>query len=142
MAYGQPASDPDPTTAQGVIAGFAEGIALAFLNKIFVVVFAQLAAVQQTLNPERTLVDHGTIFIAWGIAYFVLAYIAPVLAAYVWADKAGVAVYFIGWIGTTLFLGGSSTVGMVLLVVVCFLVILVDLLKNAGGRNKRRPPVK
>jgi hypothetical protein len=105
-------------------------------------VFAQLAAVQETLNPEQTLVDLGTIFTAWGIAYFVLAYIAPVLAAYVWADKAGVAVYFIGWIGTTLFLGGSFTVGMVLLVVACFLVILVDLLKNAGGRNKRRPRVR
>ncbi|WP_254273748.1 hypothetical protein [Haloarcula marina] len=142
MAYGQPASDPDPTTAQGVIAGFAEGIALAFLNKIVVVVFAQLAAVQQTLNPEQTLVDLGTIFTAWGIVYFVLAYIAPVLAAYVWADKAGVAVYFIGWMGTTLFLSGSFTVGMILLVGACFLVLLVDVLKNAGGRNRRHPPIR
>jgi hypothetical protein len=142
MAYGQPASDPDPTTAQGVIAGFAEGIALAFVNKIVVVVFAQLAAVQQTLNPEQTLVDLGTIFTAWGIAYFVLAYIAPVLAAYVWADKAGVAVYFIGWMGTTLFLSGSFTVGMVLLVVACFLVFIVDLLKNASGRDGIQPPVR
>ena len=142
MAYGQPASDPDPTTAQGVIAGFAEGIALAFVNKIVVVVFAQLAAVQQTLNPEQTLVDLGTIFTAWGIAYFVLAYIAPVLAAYVWADKAGVAVYFIGWMGTTLFLSGSFTVGMVLLVVACFLVFIVDLLKNANGRDGIQPPVR
>jgi len=142
MAYGQPASDPDPTTAQGVLAGFAEGIALAFLNKIVVVVFAQLTAVQQTLNPEQTLVDLGTIFTAWGIAYFLLAYIAPVLAAYVWADKAGVAVYFVGWMGTTLFLSGSFTVGMILLVGACFLVILVDLLKNGGGRDGIQPPVR
>jgi len=142
VAYGQSASDPDPTTAQGVIAGFVEGIALAFLNKIAVVVFAQLTAVQQTLNPEQTLVDLGTIFTAWGIAYFVLAYIAPVFAAYVWADKAGVVVYFIGWMGTTLFLSGSFTAGMILLVVACFLVLLVDLLKNSGGRSGRRPPIR
>lgn len=142
MAYGQPASDSDPTTAQGVLAGFAEGIALAFLNKIVVVVFAQLTSVQQTLNPEQTLVDLGTIFTEWGIAYFVLAYIAPVLAAYVWADKTGVAVYFIGWMGTTLFLSGSFTAGMILLVVACFLVLLVDLLKNSGGRSGRHPPIR
>ena len=142
MAHGQPASDPDPTTAQGVLAGFAEGIALAFLNKIVVVVFAQLTAVQQTLNPEQTLVDLGTIFTAWGIAYFVLAYITPVLAAYVWAEKTGVAVYFIGWMGTTLFLSGSFTTGMILLVVACFLVLLVDLLKNSGGCSGRHPPIR
>jgi len=142
VAHGQPASDPDPTTAQGVLAGFAEGIALAFLNKIVVVVFAQLTAVQQTLNPEQTLVDLGTIFTAWGIAYFVLAYITPVLAAYVWAEKTGVAVYFIGWMGTTLFLSGSFTTGMILLVVACFLVLLVDLLKNSGGCSGRHPPIR
>lgn len=136
------ANNPNPATALGVVAGFGEGLALAIINKIVVLVFAQLAVVQQTLNPQQKLVDLGTIFTVWGIAYFVLAYIVPVLAAYVWADKIGVAVYFVGWMGTTLFLSGSVTVGMILLVVACFLVLVVDLLKNATGGNKIQPPVR
>lgn len=136
------ANNPNPATGLGVIAGFGEGIALAVINRIVDLVFAQLAVVQQTLNPEQTLVDLSTIFTAWGIAYFVLAYIVPVLAAYVWAGKIGVAVYFVGWMGTTLFLSGSFTVGMILLIVACVLVLIVDLLKNANGRNKIQPPVR
>jgi isoprenylcysteine carboxyl methyltransferase (ICMT) family protein YpbQ len=141
-----PQSQPNPVTAAGVIAGFGEGIALAFLNKIAVLIFGQLAAVQQSLNPEQTLVDLGTIFTAWGTAYFLVAYVAPIVAAYVWADKAGVAVYFVGWLGTTVFLNGGFTVGVVLLIVASLLVMIVDVLKNASsGRRQRsggRPPIR
>lgn len=144
VSYRQPSRDPDPTTAAGIIAGFGEGIAFAFTNKIVVLIFSQLAAIQQSLNPETTLVDLGTIFTAWGIAYFLLAYIAPIIAAYVWADKAGVAVYGIGWLGTTIFLNGGFTLGVVLLIFATLLVVFVDVVKNAGINRRggrRRPPV-
>ena len=144
MAYGQPRQEPDPTSAAGIIAGFGEGIAVAFVNKIVVVIFTQLAAIQQSLNPETTLVDLGTIFTAWGIAYFFIAYVAPIIAAYVWADKAGIAVYGVGWLGTTIFLNGGFTLGVVLLIVASLLVVIVDVLKNAGNnrrRGRRRPPI-
>jgi hypothetical protein len=144
VSYNQSSRDPDPTSAAGIIAGFGEGIAVSFLNKIFVVIFTQLAAIQQQLNPETALVDLGTIFTAWGIAYFLIAYVAPVVAAYVWADKAGVAVYGVGWLGTTVFLNGGFTLGVVLLIVASLLVVLVDVVKNSGEKNRggqRRPPV-
>lgn len=144
MAYGQPRQEPDPASAAGIIAGFGEGIGVAFVNKIVVIVFSQLAAIQQSLNPETTLIDLGIIFTAWGIVYFFIAYIAPILAAYVWADKAGVAVYGVGWLGTTVFLNGGFTLGVILLIVASLLVVLVDVAKNAGNNrrsNRRRPPV-
>ena len=51
VSYRQPSRDPDPTTAAGIIAGFGEGIAFAFMNKIVVLIFSQLATIQQSLNP-------------------------------------------------------------------------------------------
>lgn len=143
MAYTRPNPDPDPTTARGVIASFLEGITLAYINKIGVVVFTQIALVNQQLNPETSFVDLSLFFTAWGIVYFLFAYVVPVVAAYAWADKAGVAVYVVGWFGTTLILNQTATVGMVLLVVAIFLVVAVDLIKNSG-KNRRggRPPVR
>lgn len=138
-------SEPDPTSARGIIFGFVEGIALALINWYVTILFSMLADIQQQLNPETVVFDLSLVFSAWGIAYFLIAYVAPIIAAYVWADKAGVAVYFVGWFGTSLFLNGSFTVGMVLLIVAILLVLVVDVIKNAGNRRRRgghrRPPI-
>jgi len=145
MSHIQRGQDPHPASAEGVIFGFVEGIALAFINWYVTILFSALADIQQQLNPETVVFDLGLIFSAWGVAYFIIAYVAPVIAAYAWADKAGLAVYAIGWFGTSLYLSGSFTIGMVLLVVAILLVIIVDVIKNAGGRNRRagrrRPPM-
>lgn len=144
MAYPNQQNNPDPTTAAGVIAGFVEGIALAFIDTIFAVIFTQLAAIQQSLNHDTTLFDIGALFTSWGIAYFLLAYVVPIVAAYAWAKKTGVAVYCVGWIGTTIFLNGRFTLGVVLLITASMLVVIVDLIKNSGGNleRHRRPPIR
>lgn len=49
-----------------------------------------------------------------------------------WAEKAGLAVYTVGWVGTSLILNGAFTVGMILLLVAILLVLIVDVVKNAG----------
>lgn len=144
MAYPDQPDSPDPTTATGIIAGFVEGIALAFIDKIFAVIFTQLAAIQQSLNHDTTLFDIGAIFTSWGVAYFLLAYVVPIVAAYAWARKTGVAVYCVGWIGTTVFLNGRFTLGIVLLVIASMLVVIVDLVKNSGANleEHRGPPIR
>jgi hypothetical protein len=145
MSHVQRGQDPHPASAEGIIFGFVEGIALAFINWYVTILFGFLAEIQQQLNPETVVFDLGLIFSAWGVAYFLIAYVAPIVAAYVWADKAGLAVYAIGWFGTSLFLNGSFTVGMVLLFVAILLVLVVDIIKNAGNRGRRgshrRPPM-
>lgn len=135
----QPANSPDPTSAEGIIYSFVEGIALAILNTFFVLFFSELATLQQDLNSQTTLFNLGTIITVWGIVYFLFAYIVPIAAAYSWGDKAGVGVYFIGWMGTTLILNRSITVGMMLLVVAIVLVGIVDFLKNRGNKQNRKP---
>lgn len=89
-----------------------------------------LANLQQQLNPETVVFELSFLFSAWGITYFFIAYIAPLLAAYVWADKAVLAVY---------------TAGMILLFVAILLVLIVDGAKNAGNHGRRgghcRPPM-
>jgi hypothetical protein len=61
----------------------------------------------------------------------------------VWAEKAGIAVYTVGWSGTSLILNGAFTVGMILLFLAILLVLIVDVVKNASnhGRRYRRPPM-
>ncbi|ELZ09986.1 hypothetical protein [Natrialba aegyptia] len=145
MVHVQRGQNPDPTSAAGVIFGFVEGIALAFINWYVALLFSTLADIQQQLNPETVVFDLDLVFSAWGVAYFLIAYVAPVIAAYAWADKAGLAVYAVGWFGTSLFLNGAFTVGMVLLFIAILLVLVVDVIKNSGGHNRRagrrRPPV-
>lgn len=41
-----------------------------------------LANLQQQLNPETVVFELGFVFSAWGLAYFFIAYIAPIFAAY------------------------------------------------------------
>ena len=123
MSHVQHGQDPHPASAAGIIFGFVEGIALALINWYVTILFSMLADIQQQLNPETVVFDLGFVFSAWGITYFFIAYIAPILAAYVWADKAGLAVYTVGWVGTSLFLGGAFTIGMVLLVIAILLVL-------------------
>lgn len=108
-----------------------EGIALAFLNKIVVVMFATLAQAQQTLNPQNPVFDIGLVFNAWGIAYFLLGFVGPVAAAYYWARLPGVGVYAAGWLATTILISGSITVGAVLLFVAILTAIIVEVLMNA-----------
>ncbi len=145
MSHVQRGQDPHPASAAGIIFGFVEGIALAFINWYVTILFGFLVEIQQQLNPETVVFDLGLIFSAWGVAYFLIAYVAPIIAAYVWADKAGLAVYAIGWFGTSLFLNGSFTTGMVLLFVAILLVLIVDVIKHAGNRGRRgghrRPPM-
>jgi MFS family permease len=144
MSYTQ-GQDPHPASAAGIILGFVEGIVLALINWYVTILFSMLADIQQQLNPETVVFNVGFVFSAWGIAYFFIAYIAPILAAYVWADKAGLAVYAVGWIGTSLILNGAFTVGMILLFVAILLVIIVDVIENVGNRRRRggyrRPPM-
>lgn len=137
MSHVQRDQDPHPASAEGVIFSFVEGIALALINWYVTILFSMLADIQQQLNPETVVFNLGVVFSAWGIVYFFMAYIAPIIAAYVWADKAGIAVYAVGWLATSLFLSGSFTVGMVLLVIAILLVLVVDVVKNSGNRGRR-----
>jgi len=145
MSHVQRGQDPHPASAEGVIFSFVEGIALALINWYVTILFSMLADIQPQLNPETVVFDLGFVFSAWGIAYFFIAYIAPIIAAYVWADKAGLAVYAVGWLATSLILNGAFTVGMVLLFVAILLVLIVDVVKNAGNHGRRggrrRPPL-
>lgn len=130
---------PNPTTARGVITSFSEGIVLAVINKIVVLMFNTLASVQQQFTPETALVDLSLYFTAWGITYFILAFLAPIIAAYVWADKTGVTVYCVGWLGTSLILSQQVTVGVLLLFAAIVLVLIVDLIKNVGKNQDQAP---
>jgi len=145
MSHIQHGQDPHPASAEGIIFGFVEGIAFALINWYITILFSMLASIQQQLNPETVMFDLGFVSSAWGVAYFLIAYVAPVIAAYVWADKVGLAVYGVGWLATSLILNGVFTIGIVLLFTAILLVLVVDIIKNTGSRSRRagrrRPPM-
>lgn len=125
------AREPDPTSARGVILSMIEGIALAIFNKAVVMTFAVLAQVQQQLNIQNPAFNLELVFNAYGVAYFLLAFVVPVAAAYHWARLPGVGVYAFGWLGTTIILSGLFTIGSAMLFAAILLAIIVDVLKTA-----------
>lgn len=123
--------EPDPTSVWGVIYSMVEGIALAIFNKAIVMTFTVLAQVQQQLSPQNPAFNLELVFNAYGVAYFLVAFVVPVAAAYHWADLTGVGVYGVGWLATTIILSGAFTIGSAMLFAAILIAIIVDILKHA-----------
>lgn len=131
--------EPHPATAEGVITSIIGGITLAILNWWMTTFFTAMADIQDILgNTGHSAFNLSFIVLAWILAYIFIGHIAPILGAYFWAGFPGIAVYSIGWLGTTLILSQSFTIGMILLIASIFLVVILDAIRNSGRR--RNPP--